>query len=301
MTYKTTHLIILGLLLWMASCKTAGLKNGEHPEGYTAYVNPFIGTAPLTDSAILGYRLPQGWRSWAGLVFPGSSLPNAMVQLSPMTEYGSGAGYEYEDTLLYGFTHTNKGHWNLCNIPVLPVSGATPAEARFGSRFSHRKEKASPGYYQVYLEDYQVQVSLTSTLRCGYHHYKYNRPTDRQILFDLGKANNRVQAWSIEQVGDSALQGYQQVGEGRVYFYARLNSPIQRLEKKSEGTREGYALVHLRDGALKGWWWAGRRNENRPLLCEYEKRPAKPGAGNWQQDLRGSAPGREPPLGKRPV
>ena len=94
--------------------------NGQGP--YTRYVNTFIGTAPLTDPKILGYELPQGWRSWAGLTFPGASLPNAMVQLSPMTEYGSGAGYEYEDSVILGFTHTNKGHWNLCNIPVLPFS-----------------------------------------------------------------------------------------------------------------------------------------------------------------------------------
>jgi putative alpha-1,2-mannosidase len=61
---------------------------------FTKYVNTFIGTALLTDPKILGYELPQGWRSWAGLTFPGSSLPNAMVQLSPITEFGSGAGYE---------------------------------------------------------------------------------------------------------------------------------------------------------------------------------------------------------------
>lgn len=64
------------------------VANGQKIKNYTSYVNPFIGTAPLTDSAILGYNLPKGWRSWAGLVYPGSSLPNAMVQLSPMTEYG---------------------------------------------------------------------------------------------------------------------------------------------------------------------------------------------------------------------
>ena len=93
--------------------------------GLTKYVNTFIGTAPLTDPKILGYELPQGWRSWAGLTFPGSSLPNAMVQLSPITEFGSGAGYEYEDDTIYGFAHTNKGHWNLCNIPILPLSNPT--------------------------------------------------------------------------------------------------------------------------------------------------------------------------------
>jgi putative alpha-1,2-mannosidase len=63
----------------------------QQSTSYTKYVNTFVGTAPLTDSAILGYNLPRGWRSWAGLTFPGSSLPNAMVQLSPITEFGSGA------------------------------------------------------------------------------------------------------------------------------------------------------------------------------------------------------------------
>src|SRR4051812_36601746 len=97
-------------LMLLVTITVANLQ-AQNTTHYTNYVNPFIGTAPLTDPKVLGYELPKGWRSWAGLVFPGSSLPNAMVQLSPITEYGSGAGYEYEDTVIYGFTHTNKGHW----------------------------------------------------------------------------------------------------------------------------------------------------------------------------------------------
>lgn len=223
-------------------CLSATVKS-QIKTSYTKYVNTFIGTAPLTDPKILGYELPQGWRSWAGLTFPGSSLPNAMVQLSPITEYGSGAGYEYEDNMIYGFTHTNKGHWNLCNIPILPLSNPG---SKFGSRFSHAKESAAPGFYQVYLEDYDVNVSLTSTLRSGYHKYGYKRSRNRQILFDLAKANNRISNWAIEQVGNTVLQGYQQTGE-KIYFYARLNTPIKRLEKKEEGARTGYAIAHLED------------------------------------------------------
>ena len=215
-----------------------------YSQSYTKYVNTFIGTAPLTDPKILGYELPRGWRSWAGLTFPGSSLPNAMVQLSPMTEYGSGAGYEYEDTVILGFTHTNKGHWNLCNIPILPLSN--PGE-KFGSRFSHKKESAAPGFYQVYLDDYNVQVNLTSTLRCGYHQYTYKNNANRQILFDLARANNRVSNWNIEQVGNNVLQGFQQMGE-RIYFYAILNTNIEKLEKKEEGQRSGFAIVQLANG-----------------------------------------------------
>jgi predicted alpha-1,2-mannosidase len=232
---------MLGLAMLFAA--TSG--KAQSPTGYTKYVNTFVGTAPLTDPKILGYQLPEGWRSWAGLTFPGSSLPNAMVQLSPMTEYGSGAGYEYEDTVILGFTHTNKGHWNLCNIPILPLSH--PGE-KFGSRFSHKKESASPGFYQVYLDDYDVNVNLTSTLRCGYHQYTYKNNTGRQILFDLEKANNRISNWHIEQVGKSALQGYQRAG-GNIYFYAVLNTDIEKLEKTQEGERSGHAIVHLADGS----------------------------------------------------
>lgn len=226
------------------SCLTVSVAKSQSNTSHTQYVNTFVGTAPLTDPKILGYELPKGWRSWAGLTFPGSSLPNAMVQLSPMTEYGSGAGYEYEDSVIYGFTHTNKGHWNLCNIPVLPLSN--PGE-KFGSSFTHKKESASPGFYQVYLNDYDVNVSLTSTLRCGYHRYEYKHNKDRQILFDLARANNNVSGWHIEQAGNNVLQGYQQTG-GKIYFYAILNTSIEKLEKKEEGQRSGYAIVHIADG-----------------------------------------------------
>ncbi|MFF5384263.1 GH92 family glycosyl hydrolase [Pedobacter suwonensis] len=210
----------------------------------TPYVNTFIGTAPLTDPKILGYELPEGWRSWAGLTFPGSSLPNAMVQLSPITEFGSGAGYEYEDDTIYGFAHTNKGHWNLCNIPVLPLSNP---KGKFGSKFSHKKESAAPGFYHVYLDDYQVNVRLTSTLRCGFHEYTYKDNTDRQILFSMGKANSSVNTWNIAQDGPSAIQGFQ--GGENVYFYAVVNGEIDRLDITEAGKRSGYAIVHLADGS----------------------------------------------------
>ena len=104
----------------------SNLVTAQQQEAYVenpvAYVNTFHGTAPLTDPDFIGYKPPEGWRVWAGLTYPGATLPNAMVQLSPITQYGSGAGYEYEDDEILGFTHTNKGHWNLCHIPILPIA-----------------------------------------------------------------------------------------------------------------------------------------------------------------------------------
>ena len=70
----------------------------------TDYVNPLLGTATLWDSVDLGFKPTK--RTWGAEVFPGSSLPNAMVQVSPVTKFHSGAGYQYEDSVIYGFTHT---------------------------------------------------------------------------------------------------------------------------------------------------------------------------------------------------
>ncbi|MGB3775509.1 MAG: glycoside hydrolase family 92 protein, partial [Leeuwenhoekiella sp.] len=207
------------------------------------YVNPFIGTAPLTDPEFIGYTPPEGWRVWAGLTYPGSTLPNAMVQLSPITEYSTGAGYEYEDDTIVGFTHTNKGHWNLCNIPVLPVSGKTVAP--FESSFSHNTEKASPAYYEVFLEDYGVKVRLTSTLRAGIHEYTFENNKDRKILFDLAKANNRVSNWEITQKGANAVAGYQQMGREKIYFFAEINQKITKIDQKTG--ENGYALLNISD------------------------------------------------------
>lgn len=239
--------LLFGTLLLLGACKsnesTEGSDETALAKEVTEYVNPFIGTAPLTDPERIGYTPPEGWRVWAGLTYPGSSLPNAMVQLSPITEFGSGAGYEYEDTEIVAFTHTNKGHWNLCHIPILPVSGN--ASAPFKSSFSHEREAASPGYYQVYLEDYDVDVRLTSTLRGGVHEYTFGENAERKILFDLGKANNHVSDWNIKQEGENAISGFQRLGRELVHFYAEISHPISNLQVENVGDREGYAMATL--------------------------------------------------------
>tara|TARA_R110002049_G_scaffold309206_1_gene518570 strand:- start:39065 stop:41242 length:2178 start_codon:yes stop_codon:yes gene_type:complete len=239
-----TVILIIGLFF---SCKERAKveKEQEFTTDPIAYVNPFLGTAPLTDPEFIGYTPPKDWRVWAGLTYPGSSVPNAMVQLSPITEYHTGAGYEYEDTEILGFTHTNKGHWNLCNIPILPISNTE--NYPYKSKFSHEKENASPAYYDVFLEDFKVNVRLTSTLRAGFHEYTFENNDDKNILFDLSKSNNRVRSWNINQVGDYELEGVQDMGRDKIYFYAILSEAIDTLEIV-ENKRDGHAIAHLKSG-----------------------------------------------------
>jgi putative alpha-1,2-mannosidase len=181
-------------------------RGGRASAGPGQYVNPLIGTAAFTDPKLVGYVAPADWHGvWAGLAFPGSALPNAMVQLSPVTEFNTGSGYQYEDSVIQAFAHTNKGHWNLCHLPVLPAVGPANASGGYASRFSHTTETAAPGYYGVTLQDYNVRVRLTSTLRCGLHQYYYAQPQDRSIVFKLGRSNENVNDWNIEKVGTKAV------------------------------------------------------------------------------------------------
>ena len=88
------YIILLNMLCVLVGCSVAKKSNR-----LTDYVNPFIGTATLWDSTELGYKPTR--RAWGAEVYPGASLPNSMVQVTPVTMWRSGSGYQYEDTVIY--------------------------------------------------------------------------------------------------------------------------------------------------------------------------------------------------------
>lgn len=234
---KKNITICMFSLMLMSSC-------GESGNSLTDYANPFLGTATLWEQEDLGYVRRAKARTWGAETFPGSSLPNAMVQLSPVTQFRSGAGYQYEDSVIYGFSHTAKGHWNLLHVPMLPVvSEVNPSD--FCSKFSHDNESARPGYYQVYLERYGVNAELTSTLRCAFHKYTFRKEDDKSLLVDIKRSNNRVREWNIEKAGEDVFTGYQD-GEGRIYFYAKTNYPVAEVRMVADDKHE-VAVVDFTD------------------------------------------------------
>ena len=212
----------------------------------TSLVNPFLGTATLWDKADLHYDRKRKARTWGGETFPGSSVPNAMVQLSPVTMYRSGSGYQYEDTTICGFAHTNKGHWNLLHVPFMPVSGRRINPDNFASGFSHQNEEAHPGYYRVHLIDNDIDVELTSTLRCGYHRYTFNREGAHSVIADLTRSNNGVSEWNIQKSADNVFEGFQRTGEGCMYFYAVTSSPIDRIYQQ-QGRNTTISIIDFKN------------------------------------------------------
>ncbi len=210
----------------------------------TEYVNPFLGTATLWEPEDLGYIRKIKSRTWGAETYPGATLPNSMVQLTPVTQFRSGAGYQYEDSVIYGFAHTAKGHWNLLHVPMLPVVGdIVPSD--FCSGFSHKNESARPGYYQVYLDRYNVNAELTTTLRCAYHKYEFAKEDDKSLLVDIRRSNNPVHECSIEKNDEYTFTGYQS-GEGKIYFYAKTCYSIDKIETVQDDKHE-VAVVRFAD------------------------------------------------------
>lgn len=220
------------------------MASSQSNKRLTDYVNPFLGTATLWETKDLGYERHLKSRTWGAEVFPGSSVPNSMVQLSPVTQFRSGAGYQYEDTIIYGFSHTNKGHWNLLHLPVLPVTGKISSDD-YASRYSHSNESAHPGYYQVFLERYGVNAELTSTLRCAFHKYTFRPGDDKKLLVDITRTNNNVRDWSIQKVDDYTFSGNQDA-EGNIRFYAVSNYKIADIKQVKDGKHE-VSVVNFAD------------------------------------------------------
>lgn len=194
------------------------------------YVDPLIGTA---DSR------------W--MVFPGASMPSGMVNLSPDNqEQGWKAGYEYSIENIAGFSHIHS--WVMGGLLTVPVTGdlqirpgpENDPDAGYRSRFSHDTEVATPGYYAVTLEDYDIRAEVSASKRTGFQRYTYPESDQSRILIDLTiptEYGYRQYDTKLQKVSDTEITGHStQLGEGincrlendyTIYFVVKLNKPFE--------------------------------------------------------------------------
>lgn len=239
---KTPILSLLALLIAFGACVSN--KQTQPVTDYTGLVNPFIGT------------------DFTGNTYPGAQAPFGMVQLSPdngLPGWDRISGYFYPDSTIAGFSHTHlsgTGAGDLYDISFMPVTlPYKEAEAPLGihSKFSHADEEATAGYYRVLLKDYNINVELTATERCGIQRYTFPKG-ESAVFLNLKKAMN----WDftndsyIEVVDSSTIQGYR-FSEGwargqRVYFRTRFSRPFASVELDTtavqlKGERVGTAYI----------------------------------------------------------
>jgi predicted alpha-1,2-mannosidase len=176
-----------------------------------AFVDPFIGTgnSPLPD--YLGGNASAN-------TFPGATLPFGMVQFSPDSEKGftstDRGSYQYHDTAIRGFSLTHlsgPGCPIFGDVPIMPIVGgvkASPAKepGAYVAKFSHERERASPGFYEVALET-GVKVGLTATTRTGFGVFSFPAGRPATLLINVGRNATGVQDAEWRAEGDRRMSG----------------------------------------------------------------------------------------------
>ncbi|MGV8814527.1 MAG: GH92 family glycosyl hydrolase [Gelidibacter sp.] len=223
---KQLYVIVLCAIL-IVSCNKKSETIGKKVE-LISYVDPFIGTG--------GH----------GHTYPGATVPFGMLQVSPVngiSDWDWCSGYHYSDSIIVGFSHLNlsgTGIGDLADILFMPTNKAHDLTLNpmsrdslpYKSSYSHKNEKATPGYYQVFLEDSNVNVELTTSERTAYHKYTFKEGDVQSVIVNLGFAINwdRAVASSLKVEDRYTISGYRYstgwAHNQKVFFVAKFSKPI---------------------------------------------------------------------------
>jgi len=223
------------------------------------YVNPFIGASTNIADAGAYHGL--------GKTFPGAATPFGMVQISPNTITGgdNGCGYSYEHTSIEGFAFTQMSgvgwYGDLGNFLVMPTTGplktiaGTLQQPEQGYRSTYLKstEKASAGYYSVFLSKYGVKAEMAAAPHSGMLRFNFPRNEQSRIQIDLARRVGGTSTFQhVEVVDDHTIKGWMKCtpegggwgnGAGKadytVYFYAQFSKPLKNYGVSSADVPDG--------------------------------------------------------------
>ncbi|MBK8366287.1 MAG: GH92 family glycosyl hydrolase [Bacteroidetes bacterium] len=223
---------------------------------YAQFVNPFIGTGG------------------AGHTFPGAVVPFGMMQLSPDTRIDGSwegcGGYHYSDSIIYGFTHTHlsgTGVSDYGDILIMPTLQKSNFKNKtYATKFSHLKEKASAGFYEVTLNN-NVNVKLTATERVGIHQYSFPKMDTATIVLDLLHRDKTLNCSltivdSVTVIGSRISEAW--ANEQHVYYIIKFNKPIISKKINAQPLSKGMSEKEKNVGA----YFQFDNRDGKPLLIK---------------------------------
>jgi len=230
-------LLLILITVSVVSCnKNTGNSNNKNPF-LVNHVDPFIGTG--------GH----------GHTYPGATVPFGMLQVSPdngISSWDWCSGYHYSDTVAVGFSHlhlSGTGIGDLADILFMPtnkgidltIQPASRDSVPYKSSYSHTNETATPGYYQVFLEDPKINVELTTSQRTAYHKYTFAENDGQALIIDLGFAINwdKATRTAITVEDEYTISGYRfstgWAKNQKVFFVAKFSKPISKHRLFADG------------------------------------------------------------------
>ncbi len=217
------------LVLLLSTCQSPN-------DNLAKKVNPFIGTG--------GH----------GHTYPGASAPFGFMQLSPDTRlegWDGCGGYHFTDSVIYGFSHTHlsgTGISDYGDLLFMPVTGKARfnngavlgVDSGYASRFSHLRETAHAGYYSVHLDDYDIEVELSTSERSGMHRYQFHDGGSRAIVIDLQHRDELINH-DLKPYGAKTFGGFRVskawAQEQHLYFHFELSETPKHIEFNSDSSK----------------------------------------------------------------
>lgn len=218
------------------------LMVGCQDKGLIHYVNPMVGT------------------DFTGHTYPGAIAPLGQIQPSPDTHlegWEGCSGYHYADDTIYGFSHTHlqgTGCEDYGDILLMPVSAKGNdwdfskelPRGEYLSKFSHRSEKAEPGYYRVVLDRNRVMVELTTSERVASHRYTFPGKDRKGFVIDLCHRDKVIAAGFDRTAPEGVIAGFRESNawnpDQKCFFALECNQPIKSISYFDNGRK---ALVEL--------------------------------------------------------
>ena len=222
----------------------------------TSYVEPRIGTAHCR-----------------AFHFAPGSMPFGMAKPGPSTNGSLGnadgwqaTGYDYRDKSIEGFVCTHE--FQVGGITVAPSTGlllTTPGNPDgtgprgYRSSFTHDDEYATAGYYQVMLNDYDINAEVTATTRVAFLRFTYPETKMAHLIFDIGhqqgesgkvkdaevwvNEDGTVEGWVITR--PEYIKKYQPNADQRIYFSAKVDTkPVCVGVFNGDDIREDQTYAH---------------------------------------------------------
>lgn len=153
------------------------------------YVDPYIGSIGILLRATT----------------PTVQLPQSMVRIHPVTTPGIKDVYLADK--IYGFPAGGS--------LITAITGKVSADpSKTASTFDHAFEAATPYYYSVLLEDYDVQAECTVTAHSALYRFSFPEGENGSVVFHLSKDAK------ITIEGPSTVSGSEIVDGIRMYFHA---------------------------------------------------------------------------------
>ena len=206
-------------------------------------VNPLIGTAPATTES--AKRHGAGTEE-KGQTYPAIGRPFGMTQWTPetrTTEEKCISPYYYNDKVITGFRGS---HWmsgsctqDYGSATLMPFTTGKPDTLTRApvSKYNHKNETASPAYYKVILDNYDVTAEVTGSVRSGILRFAYPGKNSSFLLIRMNSDRKTGKVWIDKQKNE--IVGYNPVyrlyqGRGQSagfsgYFVIKFDKPFEPI------------------------------------------------------------------------